>query len=154
TNLLLDAMRTARLARIVNVSSVAHYQARRIDWEALRRPTEGLLGRREYCVSKLCNVLHARELARRLEATNVHAYALHPGIVATHVWRNVPMPLRWILKRSMTTPEEGAKAVLHCAASDDAAKESGLYYDDSRPERPSQLAEDPELARALWIKSE
>src|ERR1700754_1115518 len=64
-------------ARIVNVSSAAHYAARGIDFDAVRRRTPTFTGQREYAVSKLCNVLFTQELARRVTAVN--SYALHPG---------------------------------------------------------------------------
>jgi len=50
---------------------------------------------REYSVSKLSNVLFTKELARRLEGTGITTYAVHPGVVATDVWRRVPAPVRW-----------------------------------------------------------
>src|SRR5205807_4776147 len=66
TELLLDRIRASAPSRIVIVSSQAHYQARGIDYEAVRKSTPGITGLGEYAVSKLCNVLHAQELARRL----------------------------------------------------------------------------------------
>jgi len=33
--------------------------------------------------------MHAKELARRLEASRVSVYALHPGIVNTELMRNL-----------------------------------------------------------------
>jgi hypothetical protein len=53
----------------------------------------------------------------------------------------------------MLTNEEGAKTSLHCALSDEAAKETGLYYDKSRVREPSALARDPALAKQLWDRS-
>ena len=44
--------------------------------------------------SKLANVLHAQELRRRLEATGVTTYSLHPGVIASDIWRRVPWPVR------------------------------------------------------------
>ena len=42
-------------------------------------------------MSKLCNVLFTQELARRLDrGGGVTAYALHPGVVASDMWRRVP----------------------------------------------------------------
>ena len=56
-----------RPARIVNVSSDAHYGVPGIDFDAVRKPTRSRTGFSEYAVSKLANLLHAQELARRLE---------------------------------------------------------------------------------------
>ena len=68
TLLLLDRLTASGPdARIVNVSSAAHYGAPGIDFDALRRRTASFTGQREYAVSKLCNVLFTQELTRRLD---------------------------------------------------------------------------------------
>jgi dehydrogenase/reductase SDR family protein 13 len=146
TRLLLDRVQQAGQARIVNVASASHYNASGIDWDALKQPTRSATGMREYAVSK--------ELARRLDGTGVTTYALHPGVVATDVWRRVPGPLRWLIKRFMITPEQGAVASLRCATDPALAGQTGRYYDVGGKEKePSQLAGDAELAKALWSRS-
>jgi NAD(P)-dependent dehydrogenase (short-subunit alcohol dehydrogenase family) len=152
TNLLLDRLRGGAPARIVNVASVAHYSAPGIDWEAVRQPTKSFTTMREYSVSKLANVLHAQELARRLEGSGVRTYALHPGTIASDIWRGVPWPLRPLIKRRMATPEHGARTSLYCATSPEVAEESGLYYDDCRRKEPAAAAT-PTLAAELWRRS-
>jgi NAD(P)-dependent dehydrogenase (short-subunit alcohol dehydrogenase family) len=122
TNALLDCLTASTPARIVNVSSDAHYQAKGIDFEALRQRTRGITGFPAYAVSKLCNVLHAQELARRLDGTGVTTYALHPGVVASDIWRRVPWPARPIIKRRMLSTEQGAATSIYCAASPDVAQ--------------------------------
>ncbi|HEX3760083.1 MAG TPA: SDR family oxidoreductase [Kofleriaceae bacterium] len=154
TRLLLDRLKQAGHARIVNVASASHYNATGIDWDALKQPTRSSTGMREYSVSKLSNVLFAKELARRLDGTGVTTYALHPGVVATDVWRRVPGPLRWVIKQFMLSPEQGAEASLRCATDPALAGQTGRYYDVGGKEKePSQLASDAELARALWTRS-
>jgi len=154
TRLLLDRIKQAGGARIVNVASHSHYQAKAIDWEALTQPTRSVTGMREYAVSKLSNVLFTKELARQLEGSGVTTYALHPGVVATDVWRRVPGPLRWLIKRFMISPERGAEASLRCATDPEFATQTGRYYDVGGKERkPSRLAHDAELARTLWTRS-
>lgn len=153
TQLLLDLLKASDAARIVNVASDAHYQAKGIDWDAVRQPTSGVAGLKEYAVSKLANVLHAQELARRLEGTTVTTYSLHPGVIASDVWRQTPWPLRGIIKAFMKSTEDGAKTSLHCATSDAVASETGLYYEKSAPKRPNPVAT-PELAAELWERSE
>jgi retinol dehydrogenase 12 len=153
TSLLLDALKRAAPARIVTVSSKAHYRAPGIDFEAVRRPTASFTAVPEYGVSKLANILFTKELARRLEGSGVTTYALHPGVVASDIWRRIPWPARSIAKAFMISTEEGAKTTLHCATSPEAAKETGLYYDRCRPKQPSKHAEDEALAAELWRRS-
>lgn len=152
TRVLLPALERADHARVVNVSSKSHYQAKHVDWDALRRPTAHVSGLPEYAVSKLANVLFTRELARRTKPS-IHAYALHPGVVASDVWREVPWGVRHLMKLFMLTNEEGARTQLWCATSDDVRDHDGRYYDKCKERRPSKLAEDDALARTLWERS-
>jgi len=149
TTALLPLLTGSAPARIVNVASDAHYQARGIDFEGLRNRTKGITGLREYAVSKLCNVLFAAELGRRLAGTGVTAYSLHPGVVASEIWRRVPWPARQIMTRRMLTIEQGARTSLYCATSPEVAADSGKYYDSCREASPSKVAT-PELAARLW----
>ena len=153
TQLLLERLKESGPARIVNVASTMHFQAKGIDWDAVRQPTKARTGLSEYSVSKLANVLHAQELARRLDGTGVTTYALHPGAVATDVYREVPALLRGPMKLFMKSSTDGARTTLYCATSPDAAQETGLYYDNSKVKTPSKLAT-PELAAELWERSE
>jgi NAD(P)-dependent dehydrogenase (short-subunit alcohol dehydrogenase family) len=154
TRLLLDRIKQASHARIVNVASASHYQAKGIDWDAMHKPTRSVTGMHEYAISKLSNVLFTKELARRLEGTHVTTYAVHPGVVATDVWRRVPAPLRWVMKKFMITPEQGAESSLRCATDPELAGQTGRYYDVGGKEtEPNRLANDVELAGTLWTKS-
>ena len=153
TALLLERLKAsgsgAAGARVVNVSSEAHYGARGIDFGALRRRTASFTGQREYAVSKLCNVLFTQELARRLSGVGVSSYALHPGVVASDIWRRVPWPARDLIKRRMLTVEQGAVTSVYCATSAAVASDSGLYYDKCAVRAPSPVAT-PELRELLW----
>jgi NAD(P)-dependent dehydrogenase (short-subunit alcohol dehydrogenase family) len=153
TNLLLDRVRQSAPARIVNVSSVGHYQAKGIDYDAIRKPTRTVTGLPEYAVSKLANVLHAQELARRLDGSGVTTYSLHPGAIASDVWRRIPWPVAPIMKLFMKNTEEGAQTSLYCATDPRLAGVSGRYYDDCAEKEPSKVAT-PELGAELWKKSE
>jgi retinol dehydrogenase-12 len=153
TQLLLERLTSSGPARVVTVASDAHYSARGIDWDALRRPARGITGLGEYAVSKLCNVLFSQELARRTEGTGVHAYALHPGVVASDIWRRVPWPVRPLVTRRMLTVDQGAQTSLYCATSPSVAGDSGRFYDKCALREASEVAT-PELGRALWERSE
>ena len=154
TRLLLDRLEQAGSARIVNVASNSHYRAKSIDWDAQRRPTKSISAVTEYETSKLANVLFTKELARRLEGTGITTYAVHPGVVATDVWRRIPRPLRWLVKRFMLTPEQGAQSTIVAATDPALANQTGRYYTVGGKEKhPSRVSNDVELAKTLWTKS-
>jgi NAD(P)-dependent dehydrogenase (short-subunit alcohol dehydrogenase family) len=154
TQWLLERIKASSPARIVTVASKAHYRAQGIDWNAVCEPTATRSGFPEYGVSKLANVLFSAELGRRLAGSGVTTYALHPGVVASDIWRKVPWPLRALMKLAMITTEEGAKTTLHCATAPELSHSTGLYYESCRPKEPSRLAQDTALAGELWQRSE
>jgi retinol dehydrogenase 12 len=152
TQLLLDRLRASAPARVVNVSSDSHYRAKGIDYEALRQPTASLSGLREYGVSKLCNVLFTQALAERLPAGEVGAHSLHPGVIASDIWRRMPLPVRSAMKLLMKPPSEGAATSLYCATSPELDGTSGRFYVACREKAPSALAT-PATATELWERS-
>jgi retinol dehydrogenase 12 len=154
TGALLQCLAASAPARVVTVASDAHYQAKGVDVAALRQRTGSLTGLREYAVSKLCNVLFTQELARRRgRDSGVTAYALHPGVVASDMWRRVPWPARPLMQRRMLSTQQGAETSVYCATAPELAQASGHYYDDRREREPSPVAT-PELGRLLWEQSQ
>lgn len=156
TALLLPKLREAPQGRIVNVSSGAHHGARRVNWGMLERPpARPVIGPMSaYSLSKLMNILHAKELARRLADTHVTTYALHPGAVASEIWRELPRPVQFVMKRFMVTNEEGAKTQVYCATAPELSAVTGRYYQRSHEAHPTKLAEDAALARELYERTE
>jgi retinol dehydrogenase-12 len=152
TELLTPRLRESAPARVVNVASIGHFQAKGIDFDAVRKRTKTRTGFPEYCASKLANVLHATELGRRLNGTGVTTYSLHPGTVATDVWRSVPWPIRPLMLRKMISPEEGARTTIYCATAPELATETGHYYDSCQETAPSEQVT-PELAGEVWRRS-
>lgn len=155
TTLIRPVLLQAPQGRIVNVSSAAHLHAPTIDWSLLqRRSAPRRSGFQDYSVTKLMNVLHAKELARRLAGTRVTTYALHPGAVRSNIWRALPLPLQWVLKLFMLSNAAGAKTPLYCATAPELAAVSGRYYDNSREAPSNPLADDTSLAEELWTRTE
>jgi NAD(P)-dependent dehydrogenase (short-subunit alcohol dehydrogenase family) len=152
TNLLLPGL-LGHPSRVVNVSSRAHFHAAGVDYAAQRAPTRSRTGFAEYGVSKLCNVLFTRELARRFGDQGLHAYALHPGVIATRIWRRVPWLVRPLFTALMGSPEQGARTVLYCATARAVAGENGEYYEREARRYPSRVAQRDDLARELWERS-
>lgn len=153
TTRLLPRLRASGPARVVIVSSDSHYAPKGIDLDAVRQPTRTVTGMAEYGVSKLANVCFAQELARREDPSVVTTYALHPGVIASDIWRRVPWPVRPIMTTFMKSTEEGAQTTLYCATEPSLAEETGLFYADSARKEPSDAAT-AELGAELWARSE
>lgn len=151
TLLLLPALRGAP-SRVVVVSSRAHESSRRLDLTSVRKPQRSVTGLAEYERSKLCNMLFAAELRSRWQPHGIGVWAIHPGTIASDIWREVPAPARWLMTRFMSTPEEGARASIECASASPPPRE---FYvsSDGRSRRPSPLVHDPAVAGELWNES-
>lgn len=158
TNLLLDKLKSSAPSRIIIVSSgLSKFGT--IDFDNLNSEVK-YNGEAAYKNSKLANNLFARELARRLEGTEVGVYCLRPGMVRTNLGRHVPMPflLRilgklfgWLLVKS---PYEGCQTVLYCAIAKELDGVSGKFYGNCKEENWSDVSLDDEKARKLWAISE
>ena len=75
-----------------------------------------------YYQSKLANVLHAKELSRRLQGTGITVYSLHPGAVKTELARHSEnLWYGFVMKAMRTfykTPIQGAQTTLYCVLED------------------------------------
>lgn len=155
TETLLDRLKAAAPARIVNTASGAHFGAR-LDFADLQSE-RGYSGFAVYGKSKLANVLFTRALARRLEGSGVTANCLHPGFVATRFGDRsggVLQALMPVAKLGAISPERGAETIIHLAASPAVAGVTGLYFYKNQPQAPSAEAQDDASAARLWAESE
>jgi retinol dehydrogenase-12 len=156
TNLLLDMIKASPAARIINVSSDAHQYGSMdfADLEYKRR----YFGMKAYARSKLANIMFTYELARRLEGSAVTVNALHPGHIATDIWRTnfslIGPLLKWIMGFFAITPEEGAKTSIYLASSPEVEGLTGQYYVKREVVQSSPMSYDQNLARQLWRVSE
>lgn len=149
-NLLLPALRAAGRARIINVASGAHASG--------RFDLDNLQGERQYrnysmyAASKLQDVMFTYALARRLAGSGVTVNTLHPGVVATEIWRQVPV-LRTLSRWFMLSPEKGARTTVYLAASPDVDGVTGEYFDKCQPARTTRISRDTALQEQLWSVS-
>lgn len=154
TLLLLDRLKANAPARIVNVASDAHRNAK-ADFGDAEKP-HSYTGWRAYARSKLANILFTYELARRLEGTGVTANCLHPGFVSTSIGEaNAFLPgFLWrVIKQFGRDPARAAHTPVYLACSPEVEGVSGQYFEDCRPARSSAASHDREAARRLWDKS-
>ncbi|KAJ0043117.1 hypothetical protein Pint_17481 [Pistacia integerrima] len=161
TNLLLDTMkRTARESkkegRIVNVSSRRHKFSypEGILFDKINDQS-GYNCLSAYGQSKLANVLHANELARRLKEDRVEitANSLHPGAIATNLFRHhsfISGLLGLLGKYVIKNVQQGAATTCYVALHPQVKGISGLYFADCDIAQPSSQAANTELAKKLW----
>jgi retinol dehydrogenase-12 len=155
TALLRDRLVASAPARVVTMTSAYLEHAREIPFDRLGPGNRHVYsGLRAYAVSKLCNVLHAQELGRRLAGTGVTTYAVHPGIAGTDIWQGAARPLRPLLRRVLPRPEEVIAAPLRCLTAPELAGETGLFYDRLLAVPLPGAVHPPGLARQLWLRSE
>ncbi len=156
TNLLLETLRDSAPARIVNVSSDGHKQGI-MDFDDLGFQ-RGYFGMKAYARSKLANILFTYELTRRLVDSKVTANALHPGHVATDIWKTDFSFFGPILKRAMglfaLTPEQGADNTIYLASSPQVEGVTGKYFVKRESVQSSPLSYDVGVAHRLWEVSE
>lgn len=173
TELLLDTLKKSAPARVVVVSSCYHDKAMGregvIDLDDLHFDNRKYDGWASYAQSKLANVLHAKNLAKRLEGTGVTAVSVHPGWVRTELMRHsMPawmqtMTRPFMRMMGMIEPWEGAQTTLYAALGTDVEAHPGAYYsqtgtyrDKSKNaggwplESPSPHAHDDAMAQRLY----
>jgi NAD(P)-dependent dehydrogenase (short-subunit alcohol dehydrogenase family) len=161
TNLLLDTLKvTAKQhgeARVVNVSSGAHFGARNgINFDDLnRQKSYSSFG--VYAETKLMNVLFTIELARRLANTGVTTNALHPGFVRTGFGKNntsIVTAVFSALQVFALSPEKGAETSIYLASSPEVKNVTAKYFDKKKAVASSGASHDANAQQKLWRLSE
>ncbi|KAK1364916.1 Short-chain dehydrogenase TIC 32, chloroplastic [Heracleum sosnowskyi] len=167
TNLLLETMKkTARKnqteGRIINLSSFMHrYGVHKegIRFEEIKDEksySSSALGRSAYGLSKLCNILHTNELARRFkeEGVNITANSLHPGFITTNIFAPNAGVTSWMMntlaKFISKDIGQGASTTCYLALNPKVKGVSGQYFVDNNKVEASKLVRDSDLAKKLW----
>jgi len=151
---LLDRVKAAPQGRVISTSSRLHESAT-LDFSDLQLATK-YDAYTAYGRSKLCNILFARALARRLARTAVTSNAVHPGFVATRLGdndRSVMGKLFSWAKVIALSPQNGALTTLHAATSEEGGRLTGAYFVKSRPVQPSRAAQNDADGERLWAIS-
>ena len=151
TNKLMELLKYSAPARIVNVSSDAHYG---VDMEF-----ENLNGKPEYKAwkayqkSKLANVLFTYELLEKVPE-DITVNCLHPGFVATNFGHNnggfIGPVLKIAQRISAINPEEGAETSIFLCSSPEVKGVTGKYFFECKPKTSSQESRNKDTGKRLW----
>ena len=148
SNVLLEVLALNRPSKIINIASEQHRFVRAIPWQDLQgehryRPIE------QYNLTKLCDVLLTRELARRTRDLGVVVNSISPGFLHTDLGRDARGAFRVFLTLArpfQRSAAHGAEAVVHVLN----VPVSGAYFRNKKETLPSALAQDDSSAARLW----
>ncbi|MDA0228740.1 MAG: SDR family oxidoreductase [Proteobacteria bacterium] len=156
TGLLLEKLKRAPAARIVNVSSIAH-RGPQIDFDD-PQGAERFSGWRAYHASKLANIHFTLRLAEMLDGGSVTVNCLHPGFVASKFAHNNGGWLKWLMmvvqQLVAISETKGARTSVHLATANSVAGVSGKYFNKCKIDKSSAESHDKEARERLWQLSE
>lgn len=179
SNLLVPLLEKGKDARIVALSSRAHFQSP-VHLDNPNYENREYEKWESYGQSKTANALFALEADKRLKGRGIRAFSVHPGGIVTNLGRHLSeedvTTLRTRLQKAaeaagkeggtsatFKTLEQGAATTCWAATSDDVLEHGGAYCEDCHvapvdDESPvagvRSYAVDPETAEKLWVLSE
>jgi len=131
TLLMLDSLSTE--GRVVNVSSAAAFHGlNAMRWgDAMKTPDSGAIDNlQSYQFSKMMLSAWTEVLADKLKKTKISVFSLHPGTIATDIWRSAPEFFQWGVKRILPAPDSGIIPILYCALEKSLPSLSGHYFNN------------------------
>lgn len=169
TSLLVPALTAGAPARIVNLSSAGHRRSAvdLADPHYEHRPYDPF---EAYGQSKTANIWFSMELNKRLAASGVTAFAVHPGGIITDLGRHLSDELRASMTKQiqesgmqLKSVPAGAATSVWAATASELDGRGGLYLEDCQVAQPAAdsgtsgyapHAYDEAGAAKLWALSE
>jgi len=160
THDLLPILENTPEARIINLSSNAHYSGD-LDLDDLHFKRRKYSGIKAYGASRLATVFFTQELAERLKEKDITVNAVHPGHVITNMWDLWGPRKKWyqsiihgVIKLFLTSAEEGAQTSIYLASSSEVKGITGKYFAKKQMKAASKKCTDIKLQKDLWQLSE
>jgi len=155
TNLLLDKLKTAPKARIINVASSAQ-QMGKLNFDDLHLKN-GYTPMKAYAQSKLANIVFTYELAKRLKNTNITTNCVHPGVVRTGFAKDSKGIVKFffsLAKPFMRNAVKGAETMISLSTSPELEGVSGNFYFDKKIKKSIPDSYNDLIQKRLWEESE
>ncbi|KAJ9585978.1 hypothetical protein L9F63_020375, partial [Diploptera punctata] len=159
TCLLLDLMKKSAPSRIIMVSSYLHHLAR-VDFNNLQSE-KWHFWLQQYAITKLGNILMAKELTKKLKATVSTAMCCLHRVICTDIWEKlkqlsslVYVLIMFSVKIFCKDAVEGSQTSIHLAVSEELKDVSGKHFWECKETTPSKAARNEALAQKFWERSE
>ena len=165
---LLNLIKNVKGSRIVNVSSIAHYSAKEIDFENLNSE-QNYDKASTYNLVNLLRVMFTLELEKKLREKDMEtiAVACHPGVAKTNLTRHLPgflkkgFLLNIVFSTFFMSAYEGALPLVIAAAGTNVKGGDFVGIDSKRQmkgdpkiTKPNDLVFDDNLRIKLWQKTQ
>lgn len=129
---MLESLKRATSARIINIASEAHRFPGRYNFEDINTEQESMLY--AYGKSKFAVILFSKALARELENTSITVNAVCPGLVSTQIFSNFLPP--WLARLFtsitflglMSTAKQGASLPIQLSCDDRYEEVTGKFF--------------------------
>jgi NAD(P)-dependent dehydrogenase (short-subunit alcohol dehydrogenase family) len=139
-----EQMKKTADVRIINVGSEGH-RFGILDLEKLNV----YHFQKTYGLTKLADMMWTFKLSRKLANTGITVNTLHPGVIATGLWRKLPKAIAWILSKVLISSEDCAKTTLFLATQPEL-KTTGEYFSDCKIAKASKQAMDVDHQNLLY----
>ncbi len=149
TELLLDLLKLSAPSRIINVSSEAHMD---IDFTNIMSEMK-YNQYKVYGKSKAANIMFTYLLSEKLKGTGVNANCLHPGVVRSRIYDNVPFPVRIfinMMKPFFISADKSAEYIFPLVHDDKFSSVTGKYFVKGRESESKEFTYIKERQERLW----
>ena len=134
TELLLPKLKESAPSRVVIAASAAHAFTGEIRFDKIN-DEENYDRTKAYGLSKLANIIHAKELNQRVAKDNITVNALHPGVIMSDLYQHVPLAkiVSPIFRPFQKSTQQGAATTVYLACAPQVEGHGGDYYADCNP---------------------
>ena len=150
TNLVVPALRAGAPSRVITVAAPTTTE---LDFDDLQikanwRPLHA------FGASKMADLLFTFALARRLEGTRVFANVVHPGLMKSHLMRELAAPARLVVGLASRSPDQAAQAVAYLASSPELEGVTGRFFKGAKISQSNEYSHDSDVQDRLWKEAE
>lgn len=149
TELLLDLLKSSSPSRIINVASEAHSEINFNDLMSEKKYHQ----LKTYGSSKAANIMFTYQLAERLEGCDVTVNCLHPGVVRSRIYDNVPFLAKiliTLMKPFFISPDKSAGYIFPLLSMEHYKNITGKYFIKGKESLSKEFTYNKELQKKLW----
>lgn len=146
---LLPLLKKAQQGRIIHLSSIAHWAGNLQPEKFLAEDNTHYRTFLSYGSSKLHNLLFSNLLAQQLKGSSVTSNAVHPGVVDSDLYRQLPKLQYKVVSLALIPPSKPAQLIKKMALDAAWGQKNGHYASVQTPAISSPRSKNLKLAQQL-----